>query len=67
MKKPYQKPSVKVRKFETEGLLAASPTIGGNTGIEQGEGDPPSSGTAKGFNLFGSGSDGMAEPLDWYE
>lgn len=47
MKKEYQKPSIKLHKIETTDILAASPAIGGNTGITTGEGDPPSGGNAK--------------------
>lgn len=63
MKKTYQKPNVKVRKIETEELLAIS--IGGNTSIEKGEGEPPSSGSAKGNSFFGSGSDDSGAEIDW--
>lgn len=47
MKKEYQKPSIKLHKIETTDILAASPSIGGNTGIGTGEGEPPSGGDAK--------------------
>lgn len=47
MKKKYQKPSIMIHEIETTDILAASPTVGGNTGITTGEGDPPSSGSAK--------------------
>lgn len=60
MKKFYRKPSIKVKGIETESPLATSPregqiSVGGNTGIGIGEGDPPTSGGSKG-NYF-SGSD----------
>lgn len=68
MKKTYQKPNVKVSEIETEELLTASgdgPSIGGNTGIVIGEGEPPSSGNAKVNNFFGSGSDDSGAEIDW--
>lgn len=68
MKKTYKKPNVEVSEIETEELLAASgngPSIGGNTGIGIGEGEPPSSGSAKGNSFFGSGSDDSGAEIDW--
>lgn len=47
MKKKYQKPNIKIRTIDTTDILAASPTVSGNTGIGTGEGEPPSGGDAK--------------------
>lgn len=58
MKKKYQKPSIETFEIYTTDILAASPdvSVGGNTGITTGEGEPPSSGNAK-SGLFDNGSD----------
>lgn len=51
MKNNYQRPSIKIKTIEMESALAVS--VGGNTGIEIGEGDPPTTGSSKfnGFNV----------------
>lgn len=48
MKKKYQKPTIETSSCVAPRILAASPAIGGNTGITPGGGDePPSSGDSK--------------------
>lgn len=62
MKKTYQKPIIKIREIDnTTSILAASPGVGGNTGITPEQGEPPASGDAKRgfFNVDNSSSDNI--------
>ena len=58
MKKIYTAPDVKVKKIEVQGMIAASPTIGGTANIGLGDktsSENPSQGTsgdAKAFNVW---------------
>lgn len=47
MKRIYQRPTIEMCEVDPTAILAASPSIGGNTGITTGEGEPPSGGDAK--------------------
>lgn len=50
IKKSYQTPSIKVKNIETSNVMAASEggiSVGGDTGIGIGEGNPPTVGAAK--------------------
>ena len=53
MKKTYMKPLIKVKMIISDCILAGSGiSVGGNTGIEIGEGDPPHTASSKTGGLW---------------
>ena len=54
MKKTYMTPALDIQRVQTEMMIAASITkIGGDSGLELGEGEAPGEADVKDGNFFG--------------